>query len=62
MKKQAQPYQVTQEQFYRSVASSTAIETGKPVQEIERQLKLKLKRNRKLAKTVGLASKSRDPI
>ena len=49
---------VTMANIYRSVASSTAIETGKPVQEIEQQLK----RNRKLAKTVGLASKSRDPI
>ncbi|WMY76798.1 hypothetical protein RHD99_20595 [Buttiauxella selenatireducens] len=60
MKGETMPYQITQEQIYRSVASSTAIETGKPVHEIERQLKLK--RNRKLAKTVGLASKSRDPI
>ena len=49
---------VTMANIYRSVASSTAIETVKPVQEIEQQLK----RNRKLAKTVGLASKSRDPI
>ncbi len=49
---------VTRDQIYCSVASSTAIETGKPVQEIEQQLK----RNRKLAKTVGLASKSRAPI
>lgn len=60
MKTQNLPYQVTLEQIYRSVASSTAIETGKPVKEIERQLKLK--RNRELAKTVGLASKSSDPI
>lgn len=58
MRKESVPYQVTLKQIYRSVASSTAIETGKPVQEIEQQLK----RNRKLAKTVGLASKSRDPI
>jgi hypothetical protein len=58
MKKLVPPYQVTPAQIYRSVASSTAIETGKPVQEIERQLK----RNRTLAKNVGLANKSRDPI
>ncbi|OAT33522.1 hypothetical protein M976_00270 [Buttiauxella ferragutiae ATCC 51602] len=58
MRKESVPYQVNLKQIYRSVASSTAIETGKPVQEIEQQLK----RNRKLAKTVGLASKSRDPI
>lgn len=58
MRKQALPYQITIDQIYRSVASSTAIETGKPVQEIE----LQLKRNRKLAQAVGLASKSIDPI
>ncbi|GEM_PF-817641 len=58
MKKQTQSYQITQKQIYRSVASSTAIETGNPVQEIERQLK----RSRTLAKSIGLASKSSDPI
>ncbi|WP_193216295.1 hypothetical protein [Buttiauxella massiliensis] len=58
MKNKIIPYKITQAQIYRSVASSTAIETGKPVQEIE----LQLKRNRKLAQTVGLASKSNDPI
>lgn len=57
MKKQVPPYQVTPAQIYRSVASSTAIETGKPVQEIERQLK----RNQTLAKNVGLTSKFRVP-
>lgn len=55
--KKIQPYQETPEQIYRSVASSTAIETGKPVQEIERQLK----RNQLLTKNVGLASKFRVP-
>lgn len=49
---------VTMANIYRSVASSTAIETGKPVEEIERQLK----RNRILAKTIGLASKSRNLV
>ncbi|WP_198528576.1 hypothetical protein [Buttiauxella noackiae] len=58
MKNEIVLYQVTQAKIYRSVASSTAIETGKPVQEIERQLK----QNRILAKSVGLASKSSDPI
>ena len=58
MKKQAIPTQVTQVQIYRSVASSTAIEIGKPVEEIERQLN----RNRILAKTIGLASKSRNLV
>lgn len=55
--KKIQPYQVTPVQIYRSVASSTAIETGKPVQEIERQLK----RNQLITKNVGLASKFRVP-
>lgn len=57
MKISALPIQATLEQIYRSVASSTAIETGKPVQEIERQLK----RNQTLAKNVGLTSKFRVP-
>ncbi|EHJ4999316.1 hypothetical protein U6595_001156 [Salmonella enterica] len=55
--KKIQPYQETPEQIYRSVASSTAIKTGKPVQEIEQQLK----RNQLLTKNVGLASKIRVP-
>jgi len=43
--------QVTRTQIYRSVASSTAIETGVSVQKIEQQLK----RNQVKAKTIGLA-------
>jgi hypothetical protein len=42
---------ITKAQIYRSVASSTAIETGVSVQKIEQQLKQNLKQ----AKAVGLA-------
>lgn len=42
---------ITKAQIYRSVASSTAIETGVSVQKIEQQLK----QNQALAKAVGLA-------
>ncbi|XBS71396.1 hypothetical protein ABK905_10915 [Acerihabitans sp. KWT182] len=42
---------VTKAQIYRSVASSTAIETGVSVQKIERQLK----HYQAQAKAVGLA-------
>lgn len=51
MHKQPMSSFVTKEQIYRAVASSTAIETGGPVQKIEQQLK----RNQALAKAVGLA-------
>lgn len=43
--------QITRTQIYRSVASSTAIETGASVQKIEQQLK----KNQAQAKAVGLA-------
>ncbi|MEI7375834.1 hypothetical protein [Dickeya chrysanthemi] len=42
---------VTKAQIYRAVASSTAIETGVSVQQIEQQLK----KNQTQAKAVGLA-------
>lgn len=42
---------ITKAQIYRSVASSTAIETGVSVQKIEQQLK----KNQAQAKAVGLA-------
>lgn len=42
---------ITKAQIYRSVASSTAIETGVSVQKIEQQLK----QNQVQAKAVGLA-------
>lgn len=42
---------ITKAQIYRSVASSTAIETGVSVQKIEQQLK----HNQVQAKAVGLA-------
>ncbi|MFW0766295.1 hypothetical protein ACN0IV_10660 [Trabulsiella odontotermitis] len=42
---------ITKDQLYRTVASSTAIETGVSVQKIEQQLK----RNQAQAKAVGLA-------
>lgn len=50
MRKQSISPQVTKAQIYRSVASSTAIETGVSVQKIEQQLK-----NQAQAKAVGLA-------
>lgn len=43
--------QIIKEQIYRSVASSTAIETGVSIKKIEQQLK----RNQAQAKAVGLA-------
>jgi|GEM_PF-5149586 hypothetical protein len=51
----ASQIKVTLEKIYRSVASSTAIETDKSVQEIE----LQLRHNRALAESIGLASKPR---
>ncbi|WP_458259488.1 hypothetical protein, partial [Enterobacter kobei] len=51
MRKQSISPQVTKAQIYRSVASSTAIETGVSVQKIEQQLK----KNQAQAKAVGLA-------
>ncbi|WNJ82237.1 hypothetical protein RJE46_24480 (plasmid) [Cedecea neteri] len=51
MTKTTFPGQITRTQIYRSVASSTAIETGVSVQKIEQQLKLNLIR----ARAVGLA-------
>ncbi|MBS3892922.1 MULTISPECIES: hypothetical protein [Serratia] len=51
MTKKAAYTQITRTQIYRSVASSTAIETGVPVQKIEQQLK----KNQAQAKAVGLA-------
>ncbi|QMR75283.1 hypothetical protein [Enterobacter sp. RHBSTW-00175] len=51
MRKQSTSPQVTKAQIYRSVASSTAIETGVSVQKIEQQLK----KNQAQAKAVGLA-------
>ncbi|MBE8908667.1 hypothetical protein [Enterobacter asburiae] len=51
MTKQPSPPQATKSQIYRSVASSTAIETGESVQKIEQQLK----RNQSRAKIIGLA-------
>ena len=51
MTKKSNAVQTTQSQIYRAVASSTAIETGVPVQKIEQQLK----KNLALAKAVGLA-------
>ena len=51
MTKKATHTQITKTQIYRSVASSTAIETGVSVQKIEQQLK----QNQAQAKAVGLA-------
>ncbi len=51
MTKQTSSSRITQSQIYRSVASSTAIETGVPVEKIEKQLK----RNISQAKAIGLA-------
>ena len=51
MHKQPTSSQVTKAQIYRSIASSTAIETGVSVQKIEQQLK----KNQAQAKAVGLA-------
>ena len=51
MRKQSISPQVTKAQIYRSVTSSTAIETGVSVQKIEQQLK----KNQAQAKAVGLA-------
>jgi uncharacterized membrane protein YeiH len=52
MTKQTTPSRVTKSQIYRSVASSTAIETGESVQKIEQQLK----RIQLRAKAIGLAT------
>ena len=43
--------QITKSQIYRTVASSTAIETGISVQKIEQRLK----ENRVFTKAIGLA-------
>lgn len=51
MTKKTAHSQITKNQIYRAVASSTAIETGVSVQKIEQQLKL----SQAYAKTVGLA-------
>lgn len=51
MKTKSSPHQITRTQIYRSVSSSTAIETGVSVQKIEQQLK----HNQAQAKAVGLA-------
>jgi len=51
MTKQTTSPRVTKSQIYRSVASSTAIETGAPVEKIEQQLKRSLSE----AKAIGLA-------
>lgn len=51
MLKQHSSHPVTQAQILRSVASSSAIETGKSVQKIEQQLK----HDRAKVKAVGLA-------
>lgn len=51
MTKKISNTQITKEQLYRAVASSTAIETGASVEKIEQQLK----RSQKRAKSVGLA-------
>ena len=51
MTKKTAHSQITKTQIYRSVASSTAIETGVSVQKIEQQLK----QNQAQAKAVGLA-------
>lgn len=51
MVKQTSSSGVTKAQIYRSVASSTAIETSVPVQKIEQQLKRSLSQ----AKAIGLA-------
>lgn len=45
------PPKITKQQIYRSVASSTAIETGKAVQEVEQNLE----QYKAQAKAVGLA-------
>lgn len=51
MTKKTAHSQITKNQIYRAVASSTAIETGVSVQKIEQQLK----KNQEQAKAVGLA-------
>ncbi|MBK0089428.1 hypothetical protein IBT48_00755 [Erwinia sp. S59] len=51
MQNRATSARITKQQIYRSVASSTAIETGEKVQKIEQNLKqYQLK-----AKTIGLS-------
>ncbi|ROP58185.1 hypothetical protein EDF81_3348 [Enterobacter sp. BIGb0383] len=51
MTKKTAHSQITKNQIYRAVASSTAIETGTSVQKIEQQLK----RSQARARAVGLA-------
>jgi hypothetical protein len=51
MTKNSAQSQITKDQIYRAVASSTAIETGVSVQKIEQELK----QNHAKAKAVGLA-------
>ncbi|WP_324029690.1 hypothetical protein GC087_03745 [Pantoea sp. JZ2] len=51
MTKKTAHSQITKNQIYRAVVSSTAIETGVSVQKIEQQLK----KNQAQAKAVGLA-------
>lgn len=55
MRKQSISPQVTKAQIYRSVASSTAIETGVSVQKIEQQLKKIRHRRKPLASPASLA-------
>lgn len=51
MKSRATSAKITKQQIYRSVASSTAIETGEAVQKIEKNLK----QYQVQAKAIGLA-------
>lgn len=51
MQSPATSAKITKQQIYRSVASSTAIETGKAVQKIEQNLK----QYQTKAKAIGLA-------
>lgn len=52
MNKKTPKKKITQEMLYRSVASSTAIETGESVQDVER----KLKANKEKFRHIQLAS------
>lgn len=61
MHKQLTSSQVTKAQIYRSIASSTAIETGVSVQKIEQQLKKIRHRRKLLASPVNLA-RCRSPV
>lgn len=51
MQRRATNSKITKQQIYRSVASSTAIETGEDVQKIEQNLK----QYQAKAKAIGLA-------